>query len=93
MKKALIIIFVLCLPSMAGAWGLADVENPYTFSFDGNLTDLPPDIWGTWGGDAGSNGSVVVSDGVCTFTTSSYEIAFCHDNALTDIGKADHRTE
>ena len=67
-------------------WGLACVENPYTFSTDGDLTNLSPDVWGTWGGDAGGSGSVVVSGGVCTFTTESYEFAFCHDNALADIG-------
>ena len=67
-------------------WGLACVENPYTFSIDGDLTNLTPDIWGTWGGDAGGAGSVVVSGGVCTVTTESYEFAFCHDNALADIG-------
>lgn len=86
MKNLLVLLMVCALIGSASAWGLADAENPYTFSTDGNLTDMTPDVWGTWGGDSASAGSVVVSGGVCTFTTNSYEIAFSHDNALADIG-------
>jgi len=86
MKKFSVILITLALTGHAIASGLVDAENPYTFSADGNLTAMNPDVWGTWGGDNGSNGSVVVSNGVCTFTSNSYEIAFSHDNALADIG-------
>ena len=77
----------LALIGSASAWGLEDVGGvPYTFPQDGDLTNLTPDVWGTWGDDAGSSGSVVVSGGQCTFTTSSYEIAFSHDNDIDDLG-------
>jgi hypothetical protein len=88
MKNLLVIMLAVCLTGIAGAWGLDDAENPYTFDGpDGSLlTDQIPDVWGTWGGDDDANGDIVVSDGVCTFTTNSWELAFCHDNAIQDIG-------
>ena len=84
----LLLMVVLAFAGIAGAWGLADSENPYTFDGpDGSLlTDQIPDVWGTWGGDADANGDIVVSDGVCTFTTNSWELAFSHDNDIVDIG-------
>ena len=87
MKNLLVVLMALALIGSASAWGIEDVGGfPYTFPQDGNLTNLTPDVWGTWGGDAGGSGSVVVSGGQCTVTTSSYEIAFSHDNDIVDLG-------
>jgi hypothetical protein len=60
-------------------------ENPYTFSLDGDLTALTPDIWGTWGGDSGGTKAAPVLGGVLTMTTNSYELAFSHDQAVVDL--------
>lgn len=91
MKNCVVLLMALALIGSATAadYGFNLVGGvPYEFPTDGDLTNLTPDIWGTWGDNADGAGPAVVSGGQCTIgpNTGTYEIAFSHDNAVEDLG-------
>ena len=94
MKNLVVLLMALALIGTVSAqcltgplWGLANSENPYTFS-----TDADPfsgtDCWNGWDGTDNTVGGST-SGGLLTIDRSvegGYGILFNHDNALVDLG-------
>ena len=94
MKKLVVLLMALALIGGVSAqcltgpiWGLANSENPYTFS-----TDADPfsgtDCWNGWDGTDNTVGGST-SGGLLTIDRSvegGYGILFIHDNDVTDLG-------
>ncbi|MBC8379095.1 MAG: hypothetical protein H8E62_07970 [Planctomycetes bacterium] len=95
MKNLLVLLIVFALIGTVSAqcltgpiWGLANSENPYTFSTDADPFTTQPataDCWVGWNGANNNCGST--SGGELTLDPASgYELAFVHDNLPADIG-------
>ena len=95
MKNLLVLLIVFALIGTVSAqcltgpiWGLANSENPYTFSTDADPFTTKPatvDCWVGWNGANNNCGST--SGGELTLDPASgYELAFVHDNLPADIG-------
>ena len=99
MKNLVVLLMTLALIGGVSAqcgtgplWGLANSENPYTFSTDADpFTQgacLGTDGWNGWDGvdndvEASTSGGLLTID---RSVEGGYGIVFIHDNALADIG-------
>ena len=96
MKNLLLLLMALALIGTVSAqcgtgplWGLANSENPYTFSTDADPF-MGTDCWTGYDGSDDDGGSAA-SGGLLYFDTddpdngTEYDIVFVHDNAIGDI--------
>ena len=97
MKNSLILLMALALTGGVSAdcgtgplWGLANSENPYTFSTDADPF-VGTDCWTGYDGSDADGGSAT-SGGLLYFDTddpdngTEYDIVFVHDNEPADLG-------
>jgi hypothetical protein len=100
MKNFVVLLMALALIGGASAqcgvgpvWGLANSENPYTFSTDGDpfAEGMSVNCWGGWDGSDADGGAYALG-GLLYFdvddpdNAGGYDIVFVHDNDFTDIG-------